>query len=194
MERYTFCFSPNQSLFSQVAATLLHGLGQGCQRQLFLQAKRARDADEAGARSQKRTKKKNHTPEFLSTPIPVSGGCVQNQEPLYRPGLYTRTRNLGAVCLLHTRVQKRQSVRYAQELGSRKSQSECRRCSKVSGEGGTSVAIVGVPPISAAEFQRRVFISESATGTMPRLNIFSLGPPSYQRVTQEEKPRVQSAR
>lgn len=99
-----FCFSPNQSLIPQVAATLLHGLRQSCQRQLFLQAEWVRDAEKADAYSQKCI---NHTPEFLSTPIPESGNCIQNQEQLYRSSLYKRTRNLSRVYLLPTKVENK---------------------------------------------------------------------------------------
>lgn len=70
-----FFFSPNQSLISQVAAPLLHGLRQSRQGQLFLQAKQVRDAEKADAHPQKCI---NHTPEFLLTPIPVSRATLSS--------------------------------------------------------------------------------------------------------------------
>lgn len=109
-----FFFSPNQSLISQAAAALLHGLRQSRQGQLFLRAEQVRHAENADAHSQKCI---NHTPEFLSTPVPASGNRNQNQEQLYRSFLYTRTRNLSRVYLLHTKS-KIQSEKYVQRVKS----------------------------------------------------------------------------
>lgn len=109
-----FFFSPNQSLISQVAAALLHGLRQSRQGQLFLQAEQVRHAENADAHSQKCI---NHTPEFLPTPVPASGNHIQSQEQLYRSFLYRRTRNLSRVYLLHTKLRIK-NEKYVQRVKS----------------------------------------------------------------------------